>query len=77
MNTIDYIVQLGLGIMVIIGGYLIHKVKQKENRLDNMEKRLTEVEKIHAVQSVKLDNIYYRLKDIQETLKALLHKHMK
>lgn len=77
IDNLDYVVQAGVATLAIFSGYIMHKVRQKELRLDDMENRIVLVEKHNAVQTSQLTDIRHRLKDVQETLTLLVSQHLK
>lgn len=77
MDVSPHIAAIILAVATAVLGWIMHKVKQKEARIDSLEARLTIVEKSTAVQNSQLSDIRHRLKDVQETLKVLVSQHMK
>lgn len=74
---IEYITQAAMAVIVVVGAWLLHKVKQKEIRLQEFDRRLTAVEMHHAIFDVKLTGIRHDLQDIKESLRELTRKHMR
>ncbi len=76
MYILGYVVEVGAVAMAIMGGWIMHRLNKKELRIDAMEDRIVIIEKSTAVQNSQLSDIRHRLKDIKETLKLLVQRHL-